>query len=46
MEVSQILVVGEKSDRVFGSLEVVSPVVKGVDDGEQFAIIDVVVSFH
>ena len=33
-EVSQILVIGEKGDRVFGSLKVVSPVVEGMDDSK------------
>ena len=44
-EISQILVIGEKGDGVFSLLEVVSPVIEGVDDGEQFAIIDIVILF-
>ena len=37
--------VSEKGDRMGGPLEVVVPMVKGMDNGEQLAIIDIVVSF-
>ena len=37
--------VSEKSDGVFSPLEVMSPVIKSMDDGEQLTIIDVIVPF-
>ena len=43
-EVHKILVIGEESDRVTGALEVVVPVVQGMDDSKQLAIIDVIIS--
>ena len=44
-EVCQIFMVGEQGDGVTGALEVVAPVVQSVDDGEQFLIVDIIVSF-
>lgn len=38
--------IGEQGDGVTGALEVVTPVVQGVDNSKQFAIINVVVTFH
>ena len=37
--------VGEKGDGMRGSLEVVAPMVKGVDNGEQLSIVNIVVAF-
>ena len=37
--------IGEKGDRMGGSLEVVAPMVKGVDNGEQLPIINIIVAF-
>ena len=37
--------VGEKGDRVGSSLEIVAPLVKGVDNGEQLSIVNVIVAF-
>ena len=34
LEICQILMVGEKSDRVFGPLEVVPPVIESMDDSK------------
>ena len=45
MEVRQVLVVHKDLDREWGSMEVMSPGFQGVDDGEEFAVVDVVVSF-
>ena len=36
---------GENLDREGGSMKVVSPGFQGVDDGEEFLVIDVIVSF-
>ena len=37
--------VGEKGDGMRGSLEVVVPMIKGVDNGKQFSIINIIVAF-
>ena len=37
--------VGEKGDRMRGSLEIVAPMVKGVDNGKQLSIVNIVVVF-
>ena len=37
--------IGEKGDGMRGSLEVVAPMVKGVDNGEQLPIVNIVVAF-
>ena len=37
--------VSKEGDRVVGSLEVVAPVVKSVNYGEQFPIVDIIVTF-
>ena len=34
MEVHQVFIIGEESDRVAGTLKIVALVIKGVDDGE------------
>ena len=44
-EVSKVFVIHEQGDGMGGSLQVMSPVFKSMDDGEQFPIIDVIVSF-
>ena len=44
-EVGKVLVVGEDLDGKWGSVEVVSPGFQGSDDGKEFPIIDVIVSF-
>ena len=44
-EVSEVFVIYEQSDGMSSSLQVMSPVFKSMDDGEQFLIIDVIVSF-
>ena len=45
VKVRQILMVGEEGDGVVGSLEVVAPVVEGVNSSKQLPIIDIVVMF-
>ena len=44
-EVGKIFVVGEDLHREGGTMEVVTPRLQGVNDGEKFAIIDIVISF-
>ena len=44
-EVGKIFVVGEDLYREGGTMEVVTPRLQGVNDGEKFAIIDIVISF-
>ena len=36
--------IGEDSDAMWGSLKIVFPLFKGLDDGEEFSIVDVVIS--
>ena len=45
VKVSQVFVVGEQGDGVLGTLEVVAPVVQGVDNSEQLTIINIIVAF-
>ena len=45
MEVCQVLVICEDLDRKGGSMEVVSPGLQDVDDGEELSVIDIVISF-
>ena len=45
MKVRQIFMIGEKGDGIGGSLEVVVPMVKGMDNSEQLSIINIVVAF-
>ena len=40
-----MFMVGEKGDGMGGSLEVVAPMVKGVDNGEQLSIVNIIVAF-
>ena len=44
-EVGKVFVVGEDLYRERGSVEVVLPGLQGTDDGKEFLVIDVVVSF-
>ena len=44
-EVSEVFVIHEQGDGMSGSLQVMLPVFKSMDDGKQFLIIDVIVSF-
>jgi len=44
-EVGKVLMVGEDLNQERGAVEVVSPGLKGTDDSEEFAIIDVIVLF-
>ena len=46
MEVGEILVVCEDLYGEWGSMEVVLPGFQGMDDGEEFPVIDVIVLFH
>ena len=43
-EVGEVFVVGEDLDRERGSMEVVSPRLQGADDGEEFSVVNVIVS--
>ena len=42
-EVLEVLMVGEHFHTVSGSFQVVTPVLEGVDDGEEFLVVNVVV---
>jgi len=44
-EVGEVFVVGKDLDWERRAVEVVSPGFKGTDDGEEFAVIDIIVSF-
>ena len=37
--------VSEKGDGMRGSLEVVAPMIKGVDNGKQLSIVNIIVAF-
>ena len=45
-EVHQILVVRKDLDREWGSVKVMPSRLQGADDGEEFSIVDVIVSFY
>ena len=45
MEISQVLMVSKESDGMGSSLELMSPMVEGTNDGKQLMIIDVVIPF-
>ena len=45
MEVHQVFVVSRDLDRERGTVEVMPPGLQGMDDGEEFLVIDVVVPF-
>ena len=45
MEVGEVFVVGKDLHREWGSVEVVSPGFQSPDNGEEFSVIDIVVSF-
>jgi len=45
LEVSEVFVVSKDLDWERRAVEVVSPGFKGTDDGEEFVIIDIIVSF-
>ena len=45
MEIGQVFVVGEDLHRERGAMEVVAPRLQGTNDGEEFAVIDVIVAF-
>ena len=44
-EVGEVFVVGKDLDWEWGAMEVVSEGFKGADDSEEFAVIDIIVSF-
>ena len=44
-EISKVLVVGEDLHRKGGAMEIVAPRFQGADNGKEFAVVDVVVSF-
>ena len=44
-EVHQVLVVSKDLYGERGSVEIVSPGLQGADDGEEFSVVDVIVSF-
>ena len=44
-EVGKVFVVGKDLHGKWGSMEVVSPGFQGMDDGKEFSVVDVVVSF-
>ena len=44
-KIDEILVVGEDLDREGGTMKVVSPRFQGTDDGKEFLVVDVIVSF-
>jgi len=44
-EVGEVLVVGKDLNREGGAMEVVSPRLKGANDGEELTVVDVIVSF-
>ena len=44
-EVGEIFMVSEDLYRERGSVEVVLPTLQGMDDGKEFSVIDVIVSF-
>ena len=44
-EVRQVLVICEDLDEEWGSMEVMSPGLQGMDDGEELPVVDVIVSF-
>ena len=46
VEVSEVFVVGEDLYGEWGSMEVVSPGFQGLNDGKEFSVVDVVVSFY
>ena len=46
MEVGEIFMVIEDLYRERGSMEVVSPRLQGMDDGKEFSVVDIVVSFR
>ena len=45
IEVGEIFMVSEDLYRERGSVEVVSPRLQGTDDGKEFSVIDVIVTF-
>src|SRR6267154_1542262 len=44
-EVKEVLMVGKDNDRVWVPFEVMAPSLQGSDDGKEFSIIDLIVSF-
>ena len=42
-EVHQVLMISEDLDREWGTVEIVSPGLQGMDDGKEFLVIDVIV---
>ena len=42
----KILVIGANADRILRSFEIVSPVLEAFDNGEHFAVVDVIVAFR
>ena len=43
-EVSQVFVISEQSDGMSSSLQIMAPVFESMNDGEQFPIINVIIS--
>ena len=46
MEIRQVLVISEHLSGKRGSVEIVSPRFQGMDDSEEFSVIDIVVPFR
>ena len=44
-EIGKVLVIGEDLDREGRSVEIVAPGLQGTKDSEEFAVVDVVVTF-
>ena len=44
-KVLKVFVVGKDLDAMAGAFQVVAPVLEGLDDGEKFLVVDVVVAF-
>ena len=44
-EVRQVFVIGEDLDGKGGTVEVMSPGFEGMDDGQEFSVVNIIVSF-
>ena len=42
----EILVIGTNVDRMFGTFKIMTPVLEAFDNGEHFAIVDIIVAFR
>ena len=45
LEIRQVLVVGDKSNRMGGALNILAPFSESENDCEEFAVINIIVSF-